>query len=180
MDVIEDIYEGDNNYRYILGRSPLFILGINPSSAEPGFPDPTIRFIERNFDSWIMLNIYPQRTSNSKNLAPESEFDQKKHEENTKLIINCIEKYSGKTTKIVAAWGDSIKERHYLFSCLYDLILVIKNKRKEVKWYRIGELTKNGNPKHPAYYLRKGESNIKDYLIQFSIDEYLEIKKKYI
>ena len=175
LDLIEDIFEGDNDYRYIIGRSPIFFLGVNPSTAKPGTPDPTIRFVESNFDSWIMLNIYPQIASKPQNLVPESKFDQRIHEKNIESIISIIDKYSNKTIRIVAAWGDSIEERRYLFSCLYKIVIEIKNKIKQIEWYRIGELTKKGNPRHPSYYLKTGETNIKDKLIKFDIDEYFNI-----
>ena len=49
-------------YRYVLGRvgrRPLVCIGINPSTAQPGALDPTLKSVERlananGFDSWIM------------------------------------------------------------------------------------------------------------------------------
>ena len=54
-------------YRYVLGRvgrHPLVCIGINPSTAQPGALDPTLKSVERlananGFDSWIMFNVYP-------------------------------------------------------------------------------------------------------------------------
>ena len=59
-------------YRYVLGRvgrRPLVCIGINPSTAQPGALDPTLKSVERlananGFDSWIMFNVYPQRATN--------------------------------------------------------------------------------------------------------------------
>ena len=59
------------NYRYVLGRvgkHPLVCIGINPSTAQPGALDPTLKSVERlaaanGFDSWIMFNVYPQRAT---------------------------------------------------------------------------------------------------------------------
>ena len=53
-------------YRYVLGRvgrHPLVCIGINPSTAQPGALDPTLKSVERlananGFDSWIMFNVY--------------------------------------------------------------------------------------------------------------------------
>ena len=53
-------------YRYVLGRvgrRPLVCIGINPSTAQPGALDPTLKSVERlananGFDSWIMFNVY--------------------------------------------------------------------------------------------------------------------------
>ena len=58
-------------YRYVLGRvgtHPLVCIGINPSTAQPGALDPTLKSVERlaaanGFDSWIMFNVYPQRAT---------------------------------------------------------------------------------------------------------------------
>ena len=55
------------SYRYVLGRvgkHPLVCIGINPSTAQPGALDPTLKSVERlaaanGFDSWIMFNVYP-------------------------------------------------------------------------------------------------------------------------
>ena len=52
-------------YRYVLGRvgrRPLVCIGINPSTAQPGALDPTLKSVERlasanGFDSWIMFNV---------------------------------------------------------------------------------------------------------------------------
>ena len=48
-------------YRYVLGRvgtHPLVCIGINPSTAQPGALDPTLKSVERlaaanGFDSWV-------------------------------------------------------------------------------------------------------------------------------
>ena len=51
-----------------VGRHPLVCIGINPSTAQPGALDPTLKSVERlaaanGFDSWIMFNVYPQRAT---------------------------------------------------------------------------------------------------------------------
>ena len=68
-------------YRYVLGRPghrPLVCIGINPSTAQPGALDPTVKSVERlaasnGFDSWIMFNVYPQRATdpNDMDLVPD-------------------------------------------------------------------------------------------------------------
>ena len=65
-------------YRYVLGRvgrHPLVCIGINPSTAQPGALDPTLKSVERlananDFDSWIMFNVYPQRATDPNDMAP--------------------------------------------------------------------------------------------------------------
>ncbi len=65
------IYEADasNNIRYVLGTKgskTLICFGVNPSTATPDNLDNTLKSVERiislnQYDSWIMLNLYPQR-----------------------------------------------------------------------------------------------------------------------
>jgi hypothetical protein len=74
----EWIYEKnyDNTARFVLGtkgNNPLVCFGVNPSIATPEQLDNTIRSIQRisfnnGFDSWIMLNIYPQRATKPNDL----------------------------------------------------------------------------------------------------------------
>lgn len=53
--------------RYVLskpGKNVLFVIGVNPSTANEEKPDPTMRkvigFAEVNgFDGFVMLNLYP-------------------------------------------------------------------------------------------------------------------------
>lgn len=76
------IYIGDDEERYILGQPGnrnLLIFGINPSTASPGDNniDPTIRKVRKiaendGFDGWIMVNIYPQRATDPKDLPKEA------------------------------------------------------------------------------------------------------------
>jgi len=72
------IYErtADNSARFVLGTvgvNPLVCVGVNPSTAAPGDPDRTVSkvmgFAARNgFDSWVMLNLYPQRSIDPKGM----------------------------------------------------------------------------------------------------------------
>ena len=62
----------NNTCRYVLGTSgsrPLICIGVNPSTAEPDNLDNTLKSVARiasqnGYDSWIMLNLYPQRATN--------------------------------------------------------------------------------------------------------------------
>ena len=74
------IYENDqnNSIRYILGTKgvkPLLCFGINPSIAKSDELDNTLKSVERlanynSFDSWIMMNIYPQRATKPDEMTP--------------------------------------------------------------------------------------------------------------
>ena len=72
-------------YRYVLGRvgkHPLVCIGINPSTAQPGALDPTLKSVERlananGFDSWIMFNVYPQRATDPNDMDRMGHADRK-------------------------------------------------------------------------------------------------------
>ena len=76
MEYKIEIYKGNRDNRYLLGTKgvrPLIVMGINPSTADAEKPDPTIRkvmgFAEINgFDSFVMINVYPQRATIPKEL----------------------------------------------------------------------------------------------------------------
>ena len=57
--------------RVIRCTEPLVITGVNPSTANEKHPDPTVRkvmgFAElNNYDDFVMLNLYAQRSTNFK------------------------------------------------------------------------------------------------------------------
>ena len=64
------LYIGDEKVRYALGEPGwcnLLIVGLNPSTATPDKPDPTIKRVgkiveKENLNGWIMINLYPMRT----------------------------------------------------------------------------------------------------------------------
>jgi hypothetical protein len=56
-------------YRYVLASrcvKPLVVIGVNPSTANEKYPDPTVRkvmgFAElNNYDGFVVLNLQPLR-----------------------------------------------------------------------------------------------------------------------
>ena len=64
------LYIGDDQVRYALGEPGsynLLVIGLNPSTATPDKPDPTIKRVKKivekeNLNGWIMINLYPLRT----------------------------------------------------------------------------------------------------------------------
>lgn len=167
-------YENDNEnkIRYILGEkgtSPLFCIGINPSTAEPNNLDPTVNRVKvislRNgFDSWFMLNIYPQRATNPNDI--ENICHSEYHQKNIDFINRYLSKYD--KPKIWAAWGNLIEKRTFLFECLKDIIDV--GRQNNAEWITFGDLTKKRNPRHPLYL------PIKSKQFDFDIINYLEKK----
>ena len=139
MNYNVDIYETDdkNLYRFALGilsNKILFVLGLNPSTADNKDPDQTIKkimgFAEKNaYDSFVMFNLYPQRATNP----------------NERIILNLVSKQ--KNPNILLAWGDNIFVRDYLIDCLIKIYQLLPS---QVNWWRIGDLTKKGQPRHPS------------------------------
>lgn len=163
----------NNKARFVLGvkgKKPLICIGINPSTAIPFKLDNTLKTVKRfskdlNFDSWIMLNIYPQRATNPDNL--DQNVNNNYHKENLKYITKILK---NKDCSIWAAWGTLIEKRSYLFKCLVEIHKI--SKRQSVKWYTIGESSKKGHPHHPLYL----NKTLK--LKSFNIEKYMDEKQK--
>lgn len=166
------IYENDSkdDLRYVLGiegERPIICFGINPSTAKPNELDNTLKSVERlslsnGFDSWIMMNIYPQRATNPKDIH------QKINEQIHKKNIDSIAKYlSIRKTFIWAAWGTLIEKRPFLIPCLYDIYNL--SLKFNCHWVTIGKESKHGHPHHPLYL--NSIEKIKDFPIDHYIDK---------
>ena len=147
-----------SEYRYILGtrgENPLICIGINPSTAQPGDLDNTLKSVERiahhnGFDSFIMFNVYAQRATDPD--AMEQVCNQRLHHENLeafRYVLSISPKPS-----VWAAWGTIIEKRDYLPQCLRDMLAV--GQQYGANWYCAGKCSKKGHPHHPLY-LRKDE-----------------------
>ena len=167
------IYETlkDKEARYVLGefgRRTLLVIGVNPSTATDMHYDQTIRRVKgyalrQGFDGWVMLNLYPQRTTRPKGLHGEKEFNKSYHRNNLNQIEKVINKYRAK--KIWAAWGNLISVRSYLNNCLKDIYSLTRS--KQLKWCRLVRRTRRGHPRHPA------RMSYKEKLEDFDIESYL-------
>lgn len=167
--MLEWIYEKNNNNtaRFILGTkgiNPLVCFGVNPSNASPEQLDNTIRSIQRisfgnGFDSWIMLNVYPQRATkpNDLDIVLNNEF----HRENISFINGILLK----NTRVFAAWGNVIGIRTYLKYCAREIFEV--SKRNNCRWFKFGESTKLCHPRHPLYLKKKID------IQEFDSEEYI-------
>ncbi len=143
------------DYRYVLGREgkhPLVCIGINPSTAQPGALDPTLKSVERlakanGFDSWVMFNVYPQRATNPNDMH--SAPDMQLHAENLKWLAAVL----AQTEPVFwAAWGTLIEKRAYLPQLMREMVALTQ--AKDIPWVTIGARSKKGHPHHPLY-LRK-------------------------
>lgn len=140
-------------YRYILGtrgKKPLICVGINPSTAQPGRLDNTLKSVERialgnGYDSFIMFNVYAQRATDPDTM--EKVCNPQLHRENLQAFsyVLSISEQPG----IWAAWGTIIEKRDYLSQCLRDMLAV--GEAHGAKWYSAGKRSKAGHPHHPLY-----------------------------
>ena len=158
-----------SEYRYILGtrgKNPLICIGINPSTAQPGDLDNTLKSVERialgnGFDSFIMFNVYAQRATDPD--AMEKQCNLALHRENMAAFRYVLS--ISKNPTVWAAWGTIIEKREYLSQCLLDMVSI--GQQYGAKWVCAGKCSKKGHPHHPLY-LRKDEQ-----VRPFGIEEYL-------
>ena len=147
-----------SEYRYILGtrgRNPLICIGINPSTAQPGALDNTLKSVERialgnGFDSFIMFNVYAQRATSPDDM--EKVCNPLLHKENLEAFRYVLS--ISEDPSVWAAWGAIIEKRGYLADCVRDMLAA--GEEFGAKWYCAGAITKKGHPHHPLY-LRKDE-----------------------
>ncbi|GGO59885.1 hypothetical protein GCM10010910_03930 [Microbacterium nanhaiense] len=141
----------DNTARYVLGTvgtNPLICVGVNPSTATPQRLDPTVtrvakRARDSNFDSWIMLNLYPQRST-----APEgmhSRYLPYLKAQNEQHIAEVLQ--NGRHT-LLAAWGELIETRDYLPEMLHSIASIAE--QSSCDWMSIGSPLKRHHPRHPS------------------------------
>ena len=160
-----------SEYRYILGtrgKNPLICIGINPSTAQPGDLDNTLKSVERialgnGFDSFIMFNVYAQRATDPDAMEPSCNLAL--HRENLEAFRYVLS--ISDSPAVWAAWGTIIEKRDYLPQCLRDMLAV--GEELGAAWYCAGKVSKKGHPHHPLY-LRKDEK-----LKPFDVKGYLEL-----
>ena len=147
-----------SEYRYILGtrgKNPLICIGINPSTAQPGDLDNTLKSVNRialgnGFDSFIMFNVYAQRATDPD--AMEKECNPMLHRENMEAFRYVLS--ISQQPAVWAAWGTIVEKREYLSRCLRDMAAI--GQEYGARWCCAGNCSKKGHPHHPLY-LRKDE-----------------------
>lgn len=167
---MEWIYEhnADNSARFVLGtkgHNPLICFGINPSTAVPGALDPTAgrvsKFADVNgYDSWMMVNVYPQIATDPRHLH--SDYLPELKAQNESHIRQII---GDRKVTLLAAWGVLIDRRRYLRHLLRDILSMptVAN----CDWLSLGVPTGDLHPRHPSR-VAAGAS-----LSPFSVSHYL-------
>jgi hypothetical protein len=163
-----------DEYRYILGtrgENPLICIGINPSTAQPGDLDNTLKSVERiarnnGYDSFIMFNVYAQRATRPDDM--DRTLNERLHRENMAAFRYVLSRVDGGCRPTVwAAWGAVIEKRPYLPDCVRDMVSV--GEEYGARWVCAGKCSKAGHPHHPLY-LRKDEP-VRD----FDVNTYLDL-----
>lgn len=165
------IYEraDDGSARFALGtvgQSPLVCFGINPSTAVPNVPDRTVARVSRfasdnGYDSWMMLNVYPQITTDPKGI--DRHCDPELKLENERHIAGLID---GRPLTLLAAWGGLITSRPYMPALLLDILKLTS--AAGCDWVSLGTPTKGGHPRHPLYVRADAP------FVPFGVDRYLQ------
>ena len=163
-----------SEYRYILGtrgKNPLICIGINPSTAQPGDLDNTLKSVERialgnGFDSFIMFNVYAQRATDPD--AMEHQCNAALHKENLEAFRYVLSISNSPT--VWAAWGTIIEKRDYLKDCLRDMLAV--GSELGASWFCAGAVSKKGHPHHPLYLKNNSPTE------HFDIENYVDTLSK--
>ena len=167
---VPDFY---TEYRYILGTrgaDPLICIGVNPSTAEPGNLDNTLKSVSRiaafnGYDSWIMFNVYAQRATRPDDM--DRVRSEALHRENMRAFEYILSHVGeGVRPSVWAAWGAVIEKRDYLPDCVRDMVEL--GQRYGAQWLCAGKRSVKGHPHHPLY-LRKDEK-----VQPFDVEEYLK------
>ena len=166
---VPDFY---TEYRYLLGtrgQNPLICIGINPSTAEPGNLDNTLKSVSRiaagnGYDSWLMFNVYAQRATRPDDM--DRVLNARLHEANMAAFRYILSHVGdGVSPAVWAAWGTIIEKRPYLRGCVRDMVAI--GKEYGARWLCAGACSAKGHPHHPLY-LRKDEA-----VREFDIEGYL-------
>ncbi len=141
----------DNSARFVLGTvgdNPLVCVGVNPSTAAPGSLDRTVSKLQRfamlnGHDSWVMLNLYPQRATKPQDMH--ATYSPELKDENERQIAEFI---GGRRLELLAAWGETIRARSYLSGMLRGIVSLTE--ATSCGWRSIGAPLKTGHPRHPS------------------------------
>lgn len=164
-----DLYFCDraDTARFILGKSArtqLYVIGLNPSTANREKADTTVakveRVVQRNaYEGFVMANLYPLRATDPKDLPAEHNARLSRRN-----ILEIVDSFGDEPPVMWAAWGVNISSRPYLLKACAAL-------QKEVAirgghWLHYGALSQAGHPRHPSrlsYRWSFSDFDIEDY-----------------
>lgn len=166
------IKDRENKNRFVLGKKgkkTLACFGINPSTAAPDKLDNTVKSVERlainnGYDSWMMFNVYPQRSTDPKGLV--MRMNRNLHRQNLDNLEKILKEG---LTDFYLAWGNLIESRDYLMECLKDICSLLH--RYNCRTYSIGKVTKAGHPSHPLY--KSSDSPLEHFDLAEYINKFL-------
>lgn len=156
----------DGSARFVLGTvgvHPLICFGINPSTAVPGALDRTVARVSRfaadnGYDSWMMLNVYPQISTDPKGMDQEHSAELKaENERHIAEVLRVLD--GGQPRTLLAAWGGLVESRAYLPVLLQSIVTL--STAAGSKWVSLGEPTKKGHPRHPLYV--RGDTQLQSF-----------------
>ena len=138
--------------RYLLGRSGermLYVVGLNPSTANRERGDTTVTKTERiaraaGFDGFAMLNLYPMRSTDPRGLHKRQ--NRCLAEANLRQVQQLVEHEDQPV--FWAAWGGDIGIRNYLKRALCEMMALVDAQRGH--WVHYATLRKDGHPRHPS------------------------------
>lgn len=171
-------WHNDPYYRFVLGepgRNNIVCIGINPSSAMPNRPDPTILKVKaimknNDYDGYIMMNLHPYRGSEPNDINNDKCYDSL--EANIRAFKEIFDNENYHKCDICVLWGAiDNKVRGHAKILLKKQMLAIKPfiEQNESKVYCL-KLLKGGHPGHPLYLpnnVRLKNFDYKEYLYNF-------------
>jgi len=148
-------FSPDRKYRYALWRiwderKPIcMFIGLNPSTADENFDDPTIKRCKSYSGGWgygglCMANLFAYRSSNPRDLCSYREPIGSEND----TWLTYLAAYSGIVVASWGNWGELLKRSEAVRKLIPGL-------------YCLGT-TKRGQPKHPLYL--PGEAKIERYM----------------
>ena len=140
---LERVWPPPEGYRG--AREVAAFIGLNPSTADEVKNDPTVtRCINYarhwGFHGMFMLNIFALRSTDPRALYRHPDPI---GPETNRYLTEVVQRRE--VSLVVAAWGN----HGALLSRGWNVINLVRN--SGVNLYRLGELTKQGQPRHPLY-----------------------------
>ena len=147
------ISSDDDRMRYILGKQgkkTLFVVGLNPSSANEKKLDPTTRIIEKialnhGYDGWHIVNLYPLRCAKPSHLPKRRKVDV--YTRNLLFVKEYLADNHQSVGAVCLGWGNHIDHYLYLKEARDEILTILT--LYDFKWHCLG-VTQAGNP-YPSF-----------------------------